>query len=67
MKAAGQPCPKCSELFPAEYAMKGQAPQWKCNACGAGGPLAGAFAGREAAPEKVQQPKKHWRDARRQP
>lgn len=64
MKAAGHPCPKCLALFPAEFAMKGKAPEWRCHSCGAGGPLSGYFAGRETAPAKQPEPKKHWRDAR---
>jgi hypothetical protein len=44
--------------------MKDQAPRWRCNSCGAGGPLSGEFTARSAAPVKVPQQKKHWRDAK---
>lgn len=63
-KNAGADCPTCGELWCAEFALQGEAPQWKCGTCGAGGTLTGAFAGRKPTPTLKPEPavKPHWRD-----
>lgn len=42
----------------AEYTLKDQAPQWRCNNCGAAGWLAGAAPAKPAAPA-TPPPKTH--------
>jgi hypothetical protein len=63
-KRSGACCPKpsCLDRCPAEYAQRGQEPQWACHKCGASGPLLGEFDGRKPAEKTASAPqvKKHW-------
>jgi sarcosine oxidase delta subunit len=58
-KRAGHPCPQCNAIPCAEYAMQGEAPQWRCNDCGANGWLSGVFDGRAPAAPVTPPPRIH--------
>lgn len=63
-KAARDRCPVCLDLCPAEYAILGQEPHWRCLKCGAEGALTGLFSARKATAKVVQvEPrlKRHWK------
>jgi hypothetical protein len=65
VKNAGADCPKCSDPWPAEFAMQGQPPRWRC-VCGASGELHGQFSARQPLqppPPPPPKVKRHWRPA----
>lgn len=59
-KVEGARCPKCNFYPCAEFVMRGEQPQWRCNACGTEGDLLGAVgirSGAKPAPvKKVHKP-----------
>lgn len=58
LKTPGAMCPKCNELFPAEYQQIGQPARWTCLACGASGELAGSLSICKPAPTPAAPPPK---------
>jgi hypothetical protein len=53
------PCPECNAVPCAEFAMKDEAPKWKCNGCGASGWLSGSFTDRAPASPVTPPPQVH--------